>query len=142
MTDRPTDKLLDKYTKRSATADVQKPEPEADEAEDLGCFGWLRGVRDRSIMLELRKKDGHILAVAYSWLERVEFEPSDGITLHLPGRKIRITGSGLNSEARPTVRLFDGITRHRVPWISEADRAERLKTGEGTVSVESIQWDD
>lgn len=141
MTDRPTDKLLDKYTKRSPVADVQKPEPEADEAEDLGCFGWLRGVRDRSIMLELRKKNGHILAVGYSWMERVEFDPSDGITLHLPGRKIRITGSGLNSEARPTVRLFDGVIRHRVPWIREADRAELLKSNSDEVVVEDIAWD-
>lgn len=141
MTDRPTDKLLDKYTKRSPTADAQNPAAEADEAEDFGCFGWLRGVRDRSIMLELRKKDGHILAVGYSWLERVEFEPSNGITLHLPGRKIQITGSGLNAEARPTVRLFDGITRHRVPWIREADRAESLRSDSEDVVVESIAWD-
>ncbi|WP_255111658.1 hypothetical protein [Synechococcus sp. RedBA-s] len=123
-------------------ADAPKPEPETDEAEDCGCFGWLRGVRERSIMLELRKKDGHILAVGYSWLERVEFDPSEGITLHLPGRKIKITGSGLNSDARPTVRLFDGIIRHRVPWIREADRSEGLKTGEQAALVEGIQWDE
>lgn len=135
-----TDRLLDKYTKRPA-ADALKPEPEADEAEDCGCFGWLRGVRDRSIMLELRKKDGHILAVGYSWLERVEFDPSEGITLHLPGRKVKITGSGLNADARPTVRLFDGIIRHRVPWIREADRTESLKSESDAVVVESIAWD-
>jgi hypothetical protein len=135
-----TDRLLDKYTKRPA-ADASKPEPETDEAEDYGSFGWLRGVRDRSIMLELRKKDGHILAVGYSWLERVEFDPSDGITLHLPGHKVKITGSGLNSDARPTVRLFDGIIRHRVPWIREADRTESLKSAPDVVVVDSITWD-
>jgi hypothetical protein len=135
-----TDRLLEKYTKRPA-ADATKPEPETDEAEDCGCFGWLRGVRDRSIMLELRKKDGHILAVGYSWLERVEFDPSEGITLHLPGRKVKITGSGLNADTRPTVRLFDGIIRHRVPWIREADRAESLTSDADAVVVESIAWD-
>jgi hypothetical protein len=92
-------------------------------------------------MLELRKKDGHILAVGYSWLERVEFDPSDGITLHLPGHKVKITGSGLNSDARPTVRLFDGIIRHRVPWIREADRTESLKSAPDVVVVDSITWD-
>jgi len=135
-----TDRLLDKYTKRPA-ADAPKPEPEGDEAEDCGCFGWLRGVRDRSIMLELRKKDGHILAVGYSWLERVEFDPSEGITLHVPGQKIKVTGSGLNTDARPTVRLFDGIIRHRVPWIRESGRTEVLKAGDDAVTVESIDWD-
>ena len=142
MTDRPSDKLLDKYTKRSPAVDAPNAAPEADEAEDLGCFGWLRGVRDRSIMLELRKKDGHVLAVGYSWIERVELQPEDGITLHLPGHKIRIKGSGLNTDARPTVRLFDGIIRHRVPWIREADRTERIKAGDDAVTVESITWDE
>ena len=135
-----TDRLLDKYTKRPV-ADAAKPEPETDEADDCGCFGWLRGVRDRSIMLELRKKDGHILAVSYSWLERVEFDPEEGITLHFPGRKVKITGSGLNTDARPTVRLFDGIIRHRVPWIREADRTESLASEPGAVVIESITWD-
>jgi len=142
MTDRPPDKLLDRYTKRSQAADAQNPALEADEAEDLGCFGWLRGVRDRSIMLELRKKDGHVLAVGYSWIERVELQPEAGITLHMSGHKIRIKGSGLNTDARPTVRLFDGIIRHRVPWIREADRTELLKAGDDAVTVESITWDE
>lgn len=135
-----TDRLLDKYTKRPAP-DAPKPESETEEAEDCGCFGWLRGVRDRSIMLELRKKDGHILAVGYSWLERVEFDPSEGITLHLPGQKVKITGSGLNADARPTVRLFDGIIRHRVPWVREMDRAEGLAADRETVFVEQIDWE-
>ena len=137
-----TDRLLDKYTKRSPAAEAPTAPAEADEAENLGCFGWLRGVRDRAIMLELRKKDGHVLAIGYSWLERVEFEPSEGITLHLPGRKVRIKGSGLNAEARPTVRLFDGIIRHRIPWVREADRTEQLKSGTDSVLVESIDWDE
>ncbi len=137
-----TDKLLDKYTKRASSPDATPAEPDADDAENLGCFGWLRGVRDRSIMLELRKKDGHVLAIGYSWLERVEFEPEDGITLHLPGRRVRIKGSCLNTDCRPTVRLFDGIIRHRVPWIRESDRTEMLQVGDDSVTIESIQWDD
>lgn len=136
-----TDRLLDKYTRR----ELAPGSPGAlgmDEIDDLGCFGWLRGIRDRAIMLELRKKDGHVLAVGYSWLERVEFQPEEGITLHLPGRKIRLKGSGLNTECRPTVRLFDGIIRHRVPWIREADRADRMQVETDSVIVESIRWDE
>jgi hypothetical protein len=136
------DKLLDSFTKRTGAAAMASDPPDGEEAENLGCFGWLRGVRDRSVMLELRKKDGHVLAIAYSWLERVEFEPEEGITLHLPGRKVRIKGSGLNKEARRTVRLFDGIIRHRVPWIREADRSESLKAASDSLLVESIQWDE
>lgn len=133
-----SDDLLDKYARRTDAAGEREP---SDEAEDFGCFGWLRGVRDRALMLELRRKDGHALAVGYAWMDRVEFEPDAGITLHLPGRRVRITGTRLNSEARPTVRLFDGIVRHRVPWIREMDRAECLQaTGRQTV-IERIEWE-
>ncbi|TWT44939.1 hypothetical protein RAS1_13590 [Phycisphaerae bacterium RAS1] len=135
-----TDRMLDRLTRR--TAANSNEEPDHDDAENLGCFGWLRGVRDRSIMLELRKKDGHVLAIGYAWIERVEFAPDDGITLHLPGRTVRIAGSGLNSEARPTVRLFDGIIRHRVPWIREADRAESLQAAPNAVTIDQIAWDE
>ena len=136
-----SDNLLDKFTKRTGAENAAEL-LDGEEAENLGCFGWLRGVRDRSVMLELRKKDGHVLAIAYSWLERVEFQPEEGITLHLPGREVRIKGSGLNKEARRQVRLFDGIIRHRVPWIREADRTESLKAASESTVVESIQWDE
>lgn len=137
-----TDRLLDSFTKRSGAGTGSPDHPDGDEAENLGCFGWLRGVRDRSVMLELRKKDGHVLAIAYSWLERVEFQPEEGITLHLPGRKVFIKGSGLNKEVCRPVRLFDGIIRHRVPWIREADRSESLKAARDSVVIESIRWDE
>lgn len=135
------DNLLDRFTKRTG-AEGSAEHLDGEEAENLGCFGWLRGVRDRSVMLELRKKDGHVLAIAYSWLERVEFQPDNGITLHLPGRQIRIKGSGLNTEAHRPVRLFEGIIRHRVPWICEADRTQALKAASDSVVVESIEWDE
>jgi uncharacterized protein YlzI (FlbEa/FlbD family) len=134
-----SDSLLEKYAGRTRSVSLQG-EPELLEA-DFGCFGWLRGVRDRSLMLELRKKDGHVMAIGYAWIERVELVPESGITLHVPGNKIRIEGSGLNSEVRSTVRLFDGIIRQRVPWIGESDRSHALQAGDEAVIVERIRWD-
>ena len=49
------------------------------------AFGFLRGVRDRAIMLELRHRDGRISAVGYAWLSGAEFDPSAGITLSFGG---------------------------------------------------------
>lgn len=132
-----TDSLIDKYARRPTTAPNEVNEPETD---DLGCFGWLRGVRDRSIMLELRRKDGHVMAVGYSWIERVELVPESGIKLHLPGRKVTIAGSGLRSQEQGSPSLFDGLIRHRVPWVRESDRAEL--TASNQVSIDSITWDD
>lgn len=132
-----SDSLIDKYAKRPPSQLAEHAEP---ETNDLGCFGWLRGVRDRAIMLELRKKDGHVLAVGYAWIERVELVPEQGITLHLPGRKVFINGSGLNNGV--SARLFDGLIRHRVPWVRESEHADRLRRAESAATIESITWDD
>ena len=117
-----TDSLLNKYTRPTTEPD----DPQL-ETEDLGSFGWLRGMRERATMLELRKKDGNITAIGYAWIEKIEFDPSHGITIHALGREIKIQGRNLNTEVRPSVRLFQGLTRHRVPWVQESSRvAESL----------------
>lgn len=113
---------------------------DAEQLDDLGAFGWLRGVRDRAVMLELRKKDGNVLAVGYAWLDKAEFDPSQGITLSLGGHKIVIRGRKLNEELRPNVRLFQGICRHRVPWIQEADEPAVMEAQNQGVLIEEIEW--
>ena len=137
-----TDRILQKYASGrgpDAGSDAELPD-DADASDDLGSFGWLRGTRDRAVMLELRKKTGNALAVSYGWLERVEFDPSEGITLHLGGQKITIKGRNLNGEARPQVRLFNGICRHRVSWIQEADQSADLQANMALPIVEQIIW--
>lgn len=135
------DSLVEKYAKRASEASPEPShEPEAIES-DLGCFGWLRGVKERALMLELRKKDGHVLALGYAWLERVEYQPEKGITLHTPGRTVRIVGSGLCREARLGVSLFAGLIRHRVPWIIQLDSARSSIRPLGAAFVEDIVWD-
>ena len=91
-------------------------------------------------MLELRKKNGNIQAVGYAWLEQMDFDPSEGISLHVAGRTIRIKGRNLNAEIRPNVRLFQAMTRHRVPWIQEADEPTVMESGGKGMLIESIEW--
>jgi hypothetical protein len=114
---------------------------DCDECDDLGAFGWLRGIRDRAIMLELRKKDGRILAVGYAWLDWVELDPSAGITLHAGDTKVCIAGRNLNGTRDTSFRLYEGITRHRVAWIREAVRADLLGPENEACLVESIEWE-
>ena len=136
-----SNRFLQKYKNGAADSGIDSGAAEEIEtADDFGTFGWLRGIRDRAAMLELRKANGNILAVGYGWLERVEFDPSDGITLHFVGHKIRIQGRHLNSEARPHLRLFQGLVRHKVPWIQEADRATVLEADKSATVVEIIEW--
>ena len=133
-------KILDRYSGRGSDIVSEAAASDPDGTEDLGAFGWLRGQRDRSVMLELRKKTGDILAIGYGWIERMEFDRSKGITLKCGGQEIRIKGRNLNSEARQQVRLFQGLTRHRVPWIQEADRASDLRADDKAVVIEAIEW--
>ena len=134
-------KILDRYSGRGSEL-VAEASAGADDdgTEDLGVFGWLRGTRDRSVMLELRKKTGDILAIGYGWIERIEFDPSKGITLKCGRQEIRIKGRNLNGEARPLVRLFQGLTRHRVPWIQEAGQGAALIADKQAPVIESIEW--
>ena len=133
--------ILERHTTRTKEIPAgEGPQAEPDATDDLGSFGWLRGIRDRAVMLELRKKDGNIMAVGYGWLERAEFDPSEGITLWIAGCRIGIQGRNLNAEVRPSVRLFAGIVRHRVPWIQEADQVESMQASEKATMVEGIAW--
>ncbi|QDU45222.1 hypothetical protein Mal52_37130 [Symmachiella dynata] len=133
-----SDSLLDKYVgKRSESQDTPS-QPETDGFEDCGAFGWLRGVRDHAIMLEIRHKNGRITALGYAWLDSAEFDPSEGITLRFSGRTVKIIGRNLNGEVRPNIRLFDGLVRHRVPWIQEADGSANLQAPQGAAIIEEI----
>lgn len=133
--------VLQRYvTGRDSRVGMAAEHVEPDACDDLGAFGWLRGIRDRAVMLELRRKDGSIVAIGYGWLERVAFDPSEGITLSAAGQKVRIKGRNLNAEVRPSVRLFEGIARHRVPWIRESDRAAAMGAEDRAAIVDSIEW--
>ena len=136
------DRLFQKPTGpvRSGEVEPEKAETEIEATDDLGAFGWLRGIRDRAISLELRKKTGNIVAIPYMHLERLEFDPSSGITLYAGGQTYRIKGRNLNAEIQPTKRLWQGLVRCRVPWIQEADRPDALQADKSATVVESIEW--
>jgi hypothetical protein len=72
------------------------------------------------------------------WIERAKFYATDGITLHVHGDKIHIKGRNLNTHARPEIRLFQGIARHRVAWVQEVNRPGSMNGGELATIVEEI----
>jgi hypothetical protein len=107
--------------------------------DDLGSFGWLRNERDRAVMLEIRHANGDITAFSYPLLESARFNPSTGITLIFSGVTVTITGRNLNSETRSDVRFFEGIMRHRVLWIQEADGPTVMQASETAVIIEEVK---
>ncbi|MFV0442771.1 MAG: hypothetical protein ACK5Q5_04280 [Planctomycetaceae bacterium] len=136
-----SDKMLDRFTRPEfRTGGDPSADNIGDESLDCGAFGFLRGLRDRALMLELRKKDGTVRAIGYAWLQMVEFDPSSGIVLSFPGSRIQLIGRNLNAEVRPGVRLFEGITRNRVPFVQEAGEVELMQAIDGVTIIERIEW--
>jgi hypothetical protein len=123
--------------RRSGQTATAPRKPEATKSTTWAALGWLRDVQERAVMLESRHKDGRITGKGYSWLQSAEFDPSSGIRLNFSGETIRITGRSLNAEARPNIRLFAGILRHRVPWIQEADGAAVIEAAKDALEVVS-----
>lgn len=130
--------ILQKHTARLET-DSTSGGPFRELAEDIGCFGWMR-TRDRCPMLELWKKSGNCLAISYSYIERIEFDPSTGILIVAGPTRVEIQGQGLNTETRPGVRLFEGLARHRVPWVRESRQEDSGWGNDSTYIVDHISW--
>jgi hypothetical protein len=126
------DRILSRRTGPSGDDD-------ADAADDCGAFGYLRGVRDRALMLDLRLKSGDREAFPYTLLERIRFDMSEGITLQFSGVSVKIVGRNLATLLPNGVVLLDGLYRHRVPWITEGDELRAVKSAGDGVSVTSIQ---
>jgi hypothetical protein len=131
--------VLEKFAAKARLEPLDALAAEPEAVDDFTAFGFLRGVRDRALYLELRQKNGNLTALGYAWIERIEFDPSIGITLHALGQQIVIRGRNLNGEMRPGVRLVQGLTRQRVPWIQEADEPTAFQTPAHGVLVERIE---
>jgi hypothetical protein len=129
---------LDKYFCRPKVETPTPPDDENDTIDNWG-FGWLRGMRETAIMLEVRHRDGCMSAFNYVTLDRAEFDPSEGITLHFGGKTVKIIGRNLNAEARPNVRLFNGLLRRRIPWIQVADEPTALDAPKGATVIENVE---
>lgn len=64
---------------------------------------WLRGTRERAIMLELRMTDGTVISLGYNWPRKATFDLSDGIILDFSGETVKITGRNLDAELAPRI---------------------------------------
>jgi len=134
------DDVLNRYASRLGARAGEPAAADLDVGDDLGCFGWLRGGRDRAVSLVLHKKSGNSLALSYGFIERMEFDPSDGITITAGRATVRILGQNLDTEIRPTVRLFEGLTRSRVPWVRESSGSAVWQGASDTCLIEAISW--
>ena len=117
-------------------------ETDSDEEECL-AFGYLRGIRDRALSLELRFADVNRVAYPYSWLGPMTYNPSAGLLLKFVGDMVYLVlleGSNLNAPINGCTNLYDrGIQRHRVTWVREMTRQQVEKADEADVTIERIR---
>jgi hypothetical protein len=135
---------LDLLTSR-ARAGLTRPGTASKEDDEDACaaFGFLRGLRDRAVMLEFRFANGNSLSLPYSWLGPIRYDPSLGMLLRFVGDLVHVVlieGSNLNVSIDGGVSLYDrGILRHRVTWIREMPRERRSGASENGISIEGIR---
>jgi hypothetical protein len=119
------------------------------EKEDTGeescpAFGFLRGLNDRSLMIEFRFKNGNSEALPYGWLGAVRYNPSVGILLKFTGDVVTlvlIRGSNLDADVKDqAVNLTDrGLLKHRILWVREMDEDELRRAGKGEATIDRIE---
>jgi hypothetical protein len=113
-------------------------EDDPDSCDDCGAFGYLRGVRDRALMLDLKLKNGNREAFSYTLLERIQFDPSEGITLQYTGVSVKLRGRNLERLQTHGVALLEGLQRHRVPWIVESDELRSAAASDAVAVTEIL----
>jgi hypothetical protein len=133
-----SDNVLERFRGR-VSSEPPAYSVDGDLEDDMGAFAILRGVRDFARFLELRKNNGSIVAIGYSWLERIEFDGGHRLTLRFTNQVVNILGRNLNAEIRPNVRLLDGLVRHRVPWVREFNERDALVADKRSLVIEEIE---
>ena len=109
-----------------------KPSAHDDESEvvdDLGCYGKLRGMASKAIMLELIDGGGKSTAFGYPYLVQVDWDPSGGIKLRFTVAEVLIVGRNLRV-------IKDGILAHRIQWVRSAPIIEDDGEAEATAVYE------
>ena len=111
-------------SRRTLVTAPQGIEDDPDASDDWGCFGILRGTKDRSLMVDLRLKNGRSEAFAYALLERVSYDPSEGLLLRFLGTVVKLTGRNLTVPTAKGINLVEALHRQRVSWIAEVDEVQ------------------
>lgn len=104
-------------------AEIEDGEQEVSEA-----FSMRSADRQQKVMLELRFKTGDATALAYSYLARVDCDPSKEIVLDFSVCSVRIEGRNL----RP---LFAGLAAQRVGIVTEVDELHAETTLDSDATV-------
>jgi hypothetical protein len=121
----------------------QQPAQDESHVDSCSAFGFVRGINDRCLAIEIRLGNGNSEFHSYALLSQFRFDPSVGILLRFSGDVITLVllrGSNLDAPVRQnSVNLTDrGLQRHRVTFVREMESAELRKSGEKEPTIDRI----
>lgn len=131
---------LNKYSRLAEATSAIAPRAELGEVDDCVAFGLLRGIESRALMLDLQKRNGGRMAIAYAWIAQISFDPSSGIVIEIGGRRISIIGRNLVARSDTRASLYEGIIGNRVAWVRESQKAAEFSVSTAECVVDSITW--
>jgi hypothetical protein len=125
---------------------VAKPAAETKEGAEGRCpaYGFLRGLHERALELEIRLRNGNREYFPYALLGPWRFDPSVGVLLKFTGGDVLsvvlIRGSNLDAMVGGMVNLTDrGIQRHRIIYVREMDEDELGRATAGEPTIDHIE---
>lgn len=115
-----------------------------DGAEACAAFGYVRGLADRAVSLELRFRTGNRESYPYALLAGCRFDPSAGLLLKFTAdvtTLVLVRGSNLDLPVNSgAVDLIErGLGRQRVLWVREMDADEIRRAGAREPTVDRIE---
>jgi hypothetical protein len=129
-----------------STGPAPKENGAGTDADEIACpaFGFLRGLHDRALGLELRFRSGDTETLSYACLASFRYNPSVGVLLKFTTDVTTlalIRGSNIDAELPGrSVNLTDrGLQRHRITFIREMDEDELRRAGKGEPTIDSIE---
>ena len=142
-----SDALAD-LRRRSAVERLEAQSADAGRPKDTDedccpAFGFLRGMHERALALELRFRDGNRETYPYSWLGPWKYNPSTGLLLKFTGdivTLVLVKGSNLDALVNQSVNLTDrGLQRHRITYLREMDEEELRRVGRDGPTIDRIE---
>lgn len=122
--------------------------PDSDTGEEsCPAFGFLRGIKDHALAVELRFRNGNSEWFPYAWLGPWWHNPSVGLLLKFTGDVVTlvlIRGSNLDALVKQSgVNLTDrGFQRHRITFVREMGEDELKAAGEAGPTIDRIEVAD
>ncbi len=113
---------------------VDKLKSQVEQQDDFKFFGIEPQNTGRALLFELRFRSGRRLGFPYSYLTKLDFEPSEGITIYASDVVILVKGRNLDV-------VFNYLLQNRLTYIRE-DETGTDTSSEGETFIESIEIKD